>query len=71
MTKFRISYRGILGEVAPPPDEEVEAMMYLDVGDWIDFYSTGSVSTGAQHRTHVVLRVRAKDVQRIERVKDA
>jgi hypothetical protein len=69
MEKFRITYRHSPGDAGPPPDEEVEAMMYLDTGDWIDFYDTATVSSPGQHRNRVVLRVRASQVQRIERVK--
>jgi hypothetical protein len=69
MAKFRITYRHSPGDAGPPPDEEVEAMMYLDEGDWIDFYATASVGNPGQHRNHVVLRVRASQVQRIEQVK--
>lgn len=68
MTKFRITYRRMGDTGAEPKDEEVEALMYLDEGDWIDFYKVGTMGGSHQHRNQVVLRVRASDVQRIEQV---
>lgn len=68
MTKFRISYRRMGDTGTTPTDEEVEALMYLDEGDWIDFYTVGTMGGSHQHRNQVVLRVRASDVRRIEQV---
>lgn len=66
MKKFRIKYRA--GMSGQPDEEEVEALCFEDNGDWIDFYS--SAGGGSPRSQHSVLRIRAHDVERIERVNE-
>lgn len=62
MSKFRITYRRHGGSAIPAP-EDVEALLFVDVGEWIDFFTAAD-----QRRNHLVLRVRAADVERVDRV---
>lgn len=65
MTKFRISYKRQGGSPKPEP-EVIEALSFDDAGEWIDFYGTGSPNP-----QHLRLRVRASDVERIDRVEES
>jgi hypothetical protein len=59
VTKYRITYlRRTPGQFRET--EDVEADAYKDTGEWIDF-----VRDGAQ-----VLRVKSRDVKRVEQVPD-
>ena len=60
MVKFRITYR-----VSTAKKEDVEADDYIDEGVWITFRN---LRLGGAGKIGQVLRVRAAEVKRIERV---
>jgi hypothetical protein len=62
MNKFKVTYKS-KGPNYPEGTEEVEAHYYADAGDWIDFREGAGTP-----RDNQVLRVRADQVKRIERL---